>query len=72
MNTICIWQRSLEAGKLEWPLDNRVWDTALEKGRGRGPIRHLRLLADRLGWVPMRGGWQSEDQYFTWSEAVQN
>eukprot|EP00971_Amphidinium_carterae_P050335 991815-Amphidinium_carterae.2 len=35
------------------------------KGRGRG----LRLLANRLGWIPQRGGWQCQDQYFTWYEA---
>eukprot|EP00971_Amphidinium_carterae_P173228 3434509-Amphidinium_carterae.1 len=32
--------------------DEQVWNTALAKGRGRGPIRHLRKLADRLGWIP--------------------
>eukprot|EP00971_Amphidinium_carterae_P093920 1858619-Amphidinium_carterae.4 len=32
------------------------------KDVGGGPIRHLRLLADRLGWVPMPGGWQLAGQ----------
>eukprot|EP00971_Amphidinium_carterae_P163814 3247752-Amphidinium_carterae.1 len=44
------------AGTLEWPLDTEVWERALNKGRGRGPIRHLRLLADRLAWLPAEGG----------------
>eukprot|EP00971_Amphidinium_carterae_P006532 128832-Amphidinium_carterae.1 len=69
LNTIRAWQRKLNAGTLEWPLDTEVWERALAKGRGRGPIRHLRLLADRLAWTPAVGGWRCEDQYFTWSEA---
>eukprot|EP00971_Amphidinium_carterae_P005067 101372-Amphidinium_carterae.1 len=52
LNTIRAWQRKLNAGTLEWPLDEEVWERALNKGRGRGAIRHLRLLADRLAWVP--------------------
>eukprot|EP00971_Amphidinium_carterae_P141212 2798255-Amphidinium_carterae.1 len=69
LNTIRAWQRKLQAGTLDWPLATEVWDGALLKGRGRGPIRHLRLLADRLAWVPAEGGWFCEDQYFTWAEA---
>eukprot|EP00971_Amphidinium_carterae_P080962 1601901-Amphidinium_carterae.1 len=46
-----------------------VWEHVLDKGRGRGPIRHLRLLANRLGWQPQPGGWVSEGQYITWQEA---
>eukprot|EP00971_Amphidinium_carterae_P186196 3696010-Amphidinium_carterae.1 len=57
------------AGTLDWPLEPEVWERALAKGRGRGPIRHLRLLADRLAWKPAVGGWRCDDQYFTWSEA---
>eukprot|EP00971_Amphidinium_carterae_P242668 4818288-Amphidinium_carterae.1 len=46
LNTVRIWQRRLNAGKLQWPLEERAWDTALAKGRGRGPIRRLpRVLA---------------------------
>eukprot|EP00971_Amphidinium_carterae_P046112 907736-Amphidinium_carterae.2 len=48
-STQLIWH----AGLLQWPLEEWAWGTALAKGRGRGPIRHLRLLADRLGWVLM-------------------
>eukprot|EP00971_Amphidinium_carterae_P098333 1945194-Amphidinium_carterae.1 len=69
LNTIRAWQRKLNAGTLEWPLDTEVWDRTLSKGRGRGPIRHLRLLANRLAWLPAVGGWRCEDQYFTWGEA---
>eukprot|EP00971_Amphidinium_carterae_P245156 4867887-Amphidinium_carterae.1 len=50
LNTIRAWKRKLNAGTLEWPLATEVWDGALQNGRGRGPIRHLRLLADRLAW----------------------
>eukprot|EP00971_Amphidinium_carterae_P040165 788377-Amphidinium_carterae.2 len=54
LNTICIWQRRLDAGRLEWSPYDRAWRTALyiDRGRGRGPIRHLRFLLERLGWVP--------------------
>eukprot|EP00971_Amphidinium_carterae_P018737 369411-Amphidinium_carterae.1 len=69
LNTVRAWQRKLNAGTLDWPLEPSAWEHALDKGRGRGPIRHLRLLADRLGWKPLPGGWLSEEQYFTWSEA---
>eukprot|EP00971_Amphidinium_carterae_P262991 5217633-Amphidinium_carterae.1 len=69
LNTIRAWQRKLNAGTLEWPLATEVWEGALNKGRGRGPIRHLRLLADRLAWTLAEGGWCCEGQHFTWSEA---
>eukprot|EP00971_Amphidinium_carterae_P140080 2775673-Amphidinium_carterae.1 len=69
LNTIRAWQRKLAAGTLEWPLATEVWERALNKGRGRGPVRHLRLLADRLAWLPAEGGWYCEGQHFTWSEA---
>eukprot|EP00971_Amphidinium_carterae_P226171 4486330-Amphidinium_carterae.1 len=29
LNTIHIWQRRLDAGLLQWPLDEWAWDTAL-------------------------------------------
>eukprot|EP00971_Amphidinium_carterae_P093330 1846797-Amphidinium_carterae.1 len=69
LNTIRAWQRKLAAGTLQWPLATEVWDRDLTKGRGRGPIRNLRLLADRLSWVPAEGGWLCDTQYFTWNEA---
>eukprot|EP00971_Amphidinium_carterae_P197171 3913504-Amphidinium_carterae.1 len=47
----------------------KVWATALDKGRGRGPIRHLRKPADRLGWIPQPGRCSRDDQFFTWYEA---
>eukprot|EP00971_Amphidinium_carterae_P045146 888379-Amphidinium_carterae.2 len=52
LNTVRVWQRKLNTGTLEWPLDESIWDNSLSKGRGRGPIRHLKTLADRVGWVP--------------------
>eukprot|EP00971_Amphidinium_carterae_P337250 6473971-Amphidinium_carterae.5 len=45
------------------------WDTALERGHGRGPIRHLRLLADRLGWVPRIGGCTQDYRHLKKSSA---
>eukprot|EP00971_Amphidinium_carterae_P086028 1701838-Amphidinium_carterae.1 len=56
LNTTRIWQRRLDAGRLDWPLEERAWTTALDRGRERGPMRHLRLLADRLGWTTRPGG----------------
>eukprot|EP00971_Amphidinium_carterae_P002318 45812-Amphidinium_carterae.2 len=69
LNTIRAWQQKLLAGTLNWPLEGSMWESALDKGRGRGPI--LRMLANRLGWIPQLGGWQCDGQYFTWHEAVQ-
>eukprot|EP00971_Amphidinium_carterae_P299826 5957088-Amphidinium_carterae.2 len=42
---------------------------ALNKGGGRGPIRNLRLMADRLHWTPTDTGWRQGEQRFTWDEA---
>eukprot|EP00971_Amphidinium_carterae_P003897 77513-Amphidinium_carterae.2 len=41
----------------------------LNRGKGHGPVRHLRLLADRLGWIFQPGGWSCGEQFFTWYEA---
>eukprot|EP00971_Amphidinium_carterae_P091357 1808534-Amphidinium_carterae.1 len=57
LNTIRVWQRKLNIGTLVWPLEEGVWEIALNKGRGRGPIRHLKTLANRVGWVPHPQGW---------------
>eukprot|EP00971_Amphidinium_carterae_P021085 416215-Amphidinium_carterae.1 len=38
-----------KTGKLEWPLPDNMWDNALRPGRGRGPTRNLKQLAERLG-----------------------
>eukprot|EP00971_Amphidinium_carterae_P219713 4362311-Amphidinium_carterae.2 len=51
LNTIRVWRRKLNTGTLVWPLEESVWETALNKGRGRGPIRHLKTLANRVGWI---------------------
>eukprot|EP00971_Amphidinium_carterae_P149329 2960634-Amphidinium_carterae.2 len=69
LNTNRVWQRKLNTGALVWPLDESVWETALNKGRGRGPIRHLKTLANRDGWVPHQQGWQCGEQVFTWQAA---
>eukprot|EP00971_Amphidinium_carterae_P256449 5091796-Amphidinium_carterae.1 len=46
-----------------------MWDNALRPGRGRGPTRNLKQLAERLGWFPALGGWISNGQWFSWDEA---
>eukprot|EP00971_Amphidinium_carterae_P020767 409542-Amphidinium_carterae.2 len=56
LNTIRVWQQKINTGTFEWPLQKRIWDNALSKGRGRGPIRHLKILANRAGRVPQPGG----------------
>eukprot|EP00971_Amphidinium_carterae_P149102 2956327-Amphidinium_carterae.1 len=45
------------------------WEAALKRGRGRGPIRNLRQMADRLQRVPTHTGWRQGEQCFTWDEA---
>eukprot|EP00971_Amphidinium_carterae_P036590 719341-Amphidinium_carterae.1 len=55
---------------MEWPLPDHLWDHALRPGRGRGPVRNLKQLAVRLGWLPARGGWISNGQWFSWDEAT--
>eukprot|EP00971_Amphidinium_carterae_P001818 36575-Amphidinium_carterae.2 len=65
-----VWHRRILANKLEWPLDARLWDNALQPGRGRGPTRNLKELAVRLGWVPAHGGWTCKGQWFLWDEAT--
>eukprot|EP00971_Amphidinium_carterae_P117004 2317112-Amphidinium_carterae.4 len=42
---------------------------ALNKGRGRRPIRDLKTLANRVGWVPHPQGRQCGEQIFTWQDA---
>eukprot|EP00971_Amphidinium_carterae_P090731 1796037-Amphidinium_carterae.1 len=56
---------------MEWPLQDNLWDSALRLGRGRGPIRNLKQLAERLGWTPaLVGGWTCNGQWFSWDEAT--
>eukprot|EP00971_Amphidinium_carterae_P223733 4439128-Amphidinium_carterae.1 len=47
---------------MEWPLSDNMWDNALRPGRGRGPTRNLKQLAERLGWIPALGGWTCNGQ----------
>eukprot|EP00971_Amphidinium_carterae_P135657 2687881-Amphidinium_carterae.1 len=42
---------------------SNLWNDALAKGRGRGPIPHLKTLRNRLGWTPQPAGWHSDGQY---------
>eukprot|EP00971_Amphidinium_carterae_P128041 2536286-Amphidinium_carterae.3 len=54
LNTIRVWQRKLKTGTLVWPVKEGVWETALNKGRKRGPILLLKFNdktpAIRVGW----------------------
>eukprot|EP00971_Amphidinium_carterae_P054229 1068165-Amphidinium_carterae.1 len=52
LSTIRVWHRRILACnlKLDWPLTDAMWDNALRPGRGRGPTRNLKQLADRLSW----------------------
>eukprot|EP00971_Amphidinium_carterae_P231617 4596517-Amphidinium_carterae.1 len=63
LNTIRVWQRKLHTGTLVWPLDESVWEPTLNKGKKRGPTRHLKMLANRVGRVPHPQGWQCGEQY---------
>eukprot|EP00971_Amphidinium_carterae_P330466 6463512-Amphidinium_carterae.1 len=69
LSTVRVWQRRIDAGKVIWPLSEVSWEGALRRGRGRGPIRNLRLMADRLNWVPTPEGWRQGKQHFTWPDA---
>eukprot|EP00971_Amphidinium_carterae_P125172 2480265-Amphidinium_carterae.1 len=42
LSTVRVWHRRILAGKLEWPLEARLWDNAIQPGRGRGPTRNLK------------------------------
>eukprot|EP00971_Amphidinium_carterae_P002423 48004-Amphidinium_carterae.1 len=55
---------------MEWPLPDNMWDNALRPGRGRGPTRNLKQLAERLGWSPALGSWTCNGQWFSWDEAT--
>eukprot|EP00971_Amphidinium_carterae_P205425 4076908-Amphidinium_carterae.1 len=69
-----VWNRRIlarkQCRKLEWPLEPRLWDDALKPGRGRGPMRNLKQLAVRLGWLPALGGWTCQGQWFSSDEAT--
>eukprot|EP00971_Amphidinium_carterae_P230341 4571282-Amphidinium_carterae.2 len=56
LSTVRVWQRRVAAGEIIWPLSESnsdvSWEGALRRGRGRGPIRNLRQMADRLHWTP--------------------
>eukprot|EP00971_Amphidinium_carterae_P056281 1111000-Amphidinium_carterae.1 len=69
LSTVRVWQRCIAAGKVQWLFPMASWEGALNRGRGRGPIRNLRQMADRLYWVPTATGWCQCDQFFTWDEA---
>eukprot|EP00971_Amphidinium_carterae_P205005 4068668-Amphidinium_carterae.1 len=70
LSTVRVWNRRILAGKLEWPLPDNMWDNALRLGRGRGPTRNLKQLAEQLAWMPAPGGWICNGQWFSWDEAT--
>eukprot|EP00971_Amphidinium_carterae_P205544 4079250-Amphidinium_carterae.3 len=53
--TIRAWQRALLGGQ-QWPPSDAQWETATLGRRGRGPVRHLRTLCERLEWHPVVEG----------------
>eukprot|EP00971_Amphidinium_carterae_P132322 2620887-Amphidinium_carterae.1 len=59
--TIRAWQRALQAGQL-WPPAETQWADASKGRRGRGPVRHLHSLCERLGWYPKPGGFGPTSQ----------
>eukprot|EP00971_Amphidinium_carterae_P017235 340183-Amphidinium_carterae.1 len=54
LSTVRFWHRHILAGQVTWPLEARLWNDALETGRGRGAVRNLRMMANRLGWAGAR------------------
>eukprot|EP00971_Amphidinium_carterae_P198249 3934636-Amphidinium_carterae.1 len=68
-STVKVWQRRIAAGKVTWPLTEVSWKWALTKGKGCGPTRNSRLMADRLNCIPTPDGWRQGDQHFTWADA---
>eukprot|EP00971_Amphidinium_carterae_P176201 3492570-Amphidinium_carterae.1 len=53
--TIRAWQRALQIGQ-PWPPTETQWANAEVGRRGRGPVRHLHSLCQRLGWHPTPEG----------------
>eukprot|EP00971_Amphidinium_carterae_P172069 3411602-Amphidinium_carterae.1 len=66
--TIRAWQRALQAGQ-NWPPPEAQWTGALTGRTGRGPVRHLRSLCDRLGWEPTPGGFGTPRGEIRWEDA---
>eukprot|EP00971_Amphidinium_carterae_P197372 3917589-Amphidinium_carterae.2 len=54
--TIRAWQRALSSGELP---SQSQWAIADRGRRGRGPIRHLHALCNRLQWKPTVGGFDT-------------
>eukprot|EP00971_Amphidinium_carterae_P049397 973370-Amphidinium_carterae.2 len=40
------------------------WLMVARKGHGRGSIRNLCMMADRLNWTPIADGWRQGDHNF--------
>eukprot|EP00971_Amphidinium_carterae_P209184 4149773-Amphidinium_carterae.1 len=66
--TIRAWQRALQTGQ-PWPPTATQWANAEVGRRGRGPVRHLHSLCERLGWHPTPGGFGTPRGEITWDDA---
>eukprot|EP00971_Amphidinium_carterae_P091215 1805612-Amphidinium_carterae.1 len=66
--TIRAWQRALQGGQL-WPPAATQWANAGVGRRGRGPVRHLHSLCERLGWYPKPGGFGTPRGDVSWDDA---
>eukprot|EP00971_Amphidinium_carterae_P094512 1870755-Amphidinium_carterae.2 len=66
--TIRAWQRALLDGQ-HWPPSEVQWADAAEGRRGRGPVRHLHSLCERLGWCPKPGGFGTPSGDVRWDDA---
>eukprot|EP00971_Amphidinium_carterae_P056198 1108840-Amphidinium_carterae.1 len=65
--TIRAWQRALLSGQ-QWPPSHTQWTDASKGRRGRGPLRHLKSLCDRLGWWPLPGGFGTPRGDVSWDD----
>eukprot|EP00971_Amphidinium_carterae_P054012 1063257-Amphidinium_carterae.1 len=64
--TIRAWQRALLEGR---PPSEEQWADAAKGRSGRGPVRHLRSLCDRLGWCPKPEGFGTPRGDIRWEDA---
>eukprot|EP00971_Amphidinium_carterae_P150993 2994494-Amphidinium_carterae.1 len=52
-----------------WPPTETQWASANVERRGRGPIRHLHSLCERLGWYPKSEGFGTPRGDISWDDA---
>eukprot|EP00971_Amphidinium_carterae_P096058 1900874-Amphidinium_carterae.1 len=52
-----------------WPPPENLWDR-VDRGRaGRGPLRHLKTLCQRLRWTPQPQGFLTPEGSISWADA---